>query len=80
MSIRDRLGQLFDLPILSHGFAPYQRDYRIESEIGDQGANRIRQFFPRHSCKATSISMRTLPVDSIAVCVYWLKLFSLAQT
>lgn len=40
MSISERLQQLFDIPILSHGFASYQRDYVIESEIGGNTEHR----------------------------------------
>jgi hypothetical protein len=45
MSVPDRLQRLFDLPILSHGFAPFQRDYVVESEIGGRSNDRGRYRF-----------------------------------
>ena len=45
MSIAERLEQLFDLPILSHGFAPHQRDYVVEGEVGGRSEHRGRYRF-----------------------------------
>lgn len=56
MNNRDRLEQLFDLPILSHGFAPYQRDYLIESEIGGQSESRGRYLFTFTHCPIANLS------------------------
>jgi hypothetical protein len=56
MSIQDRLNQLFDLPVLSHGFAPYQRDYLIESEIGGTGPNRGRYLFTFTHCPVANLT------------------------
>ena len=50
MSIEERLKLLVDLPILSHGFAPYRRDYVIEAELGGQSDQRGRYRFTFTHC------------------------------
>ena len=55
MSINERLQQLFDLPILSHGFAPYQRDYVLESEIGGQSEHRGHYRFTFTHCVVANL-------------------------
>ena len=56
MSIPERLEQLFDLPVLSHGFAPYQRDYVIESEIGGQSEHRGHYRFTFTHCAVANFT------------------------
>jgi hypothetical protein len=54
--IRDRLAQLFDLPILRHGIAPYQRDYIIEAELGGQSKHRGHYVFTFTHCVVANLS------------------------
>src|SRR5688500_5015576 len=56
MSINERLEQLFDLPILSHGFAPYQRDYVLECEIGGQSEHRGHYRFTFTHCVTANLT------------------------
>jgi hypothetical protein len=54
--LRERLAQLFDLPILRHGIAPYQRDYLIETEIGGDSDRRGRYLFTFTHCVLANLS------------------------
>lgn len=56
MSIPERLEQLFDLPILRHGFAPYQRDYVIEAEIGGRSEHRGHYRFSFTHCPVANLT------------------------
>ena len=55
-TVRERLEQLFDLPILSHGFAPHQRDYVLEAEIGGDSPSRGRWRFTFTHCPVANLS------------------------
>lgn len=55
-TIPERLEQLFDLPILSHGFAPYQRDYVIEAELGGQTEHRGHYRFLFTHCTVANLT------------------------
>jgi hypothetical protein len=54
--LSERLERLFDLPILSHGFAPYQRDYVIESEIGGRSEHRGHYRFTFTHCVVANLT------------------------
>ena len=54
--IRERLELLFDLPILKHGIAPYQRDYVIEAELGGQSELRGHYVFTFTHCVVANLS------------------------
>ena len=56
MSVTERLERLFDLPILSHGFASYQRDYVIESEIGGKSEHRGHYRFTFTHCVVSNLT------------------------
>jgi hypothetical protein len=56
ISVPERLAQLFDLPVLSHGFAPYQRDYVIESEIGGRAEHRGHYRFTFTHCVLANLT------------------------
>jgi hypothetical protein len=54
-SVAERLERLFDLPILSHGLAPHQRDYIIESEVGGQSEHRGQYRFTFTHCVVANL-------------------------